>query len=376
MMACGVLLTIGCGSDDGMTVTDNSGKALTFTVAADDMTRSVADGTLTADETFRVFATEQQGSGTKSVFIPDDGSNNIVSYGLVIPDAEWNTTYYGLTGWHTAQPYYYAEDKTYHFYAVWPVTAPIITPSADLNTISLTYTTNANADEDLLYAVTANQTQIATSVPLTFHHALAQVTFKGKLSAQFQTFGWTVEVGSITIHNVNTTGTFTYPASSSGTSTGNWTSATTPVLANYTLTPATTGGITVNSTAEAVALTSATDVTMLMPQTLTAWTPASETGGTTIETNDSNDKFCYLSIQLRIKDKDGNYVVGSSATYHTVYAPFSGTWAHNRCYRYTLTFGGGYDAQGNPVIQTIGIEAAITPWNTASYESIVKRKSN
>ena len=107
---------------------------------------------------------------------------------------------------------YYADGKSkdgMNYY--WPTTGGLsfyaITPSANSNyTFNgglLTYTvpTDNKAQVDLMTAKAANQTKTTNKgiVNLQFQHALSQVVFKGMTKSS----NLSVEIESITIHNVN-----------------------------------------------------------------------------------------------------------------------------------------------------------------------------
>ena len=362
-----------CTSDDaGTKVTGTTDASLDFTVEVGN-TRGASIDTdgLQQIGRFRVWAWRQATGGDEEPMISDFNSSPL--YGV-------DVTYSALLQrWRTAERYYWpSTDYRVDFYAAVPPYDEVFDPK----TKSLPDVT-VSGNDDIIFATYSGQRkkgelEDVKNVPLEFKHALAQVAFSAKLSSTspFQTtFLWTIEVGQITIHNVKSKGKFTYPKPSDNTQPGGWTPVSPAVYADYTLASASTGAVTVSSTTDAVALTSATDVTMLMPQTLTAWIPAWEdaTNGTTIADNNNAAKGSYLDIQVRIKDHDGNYVLGASDYVH-VYTPFAATWTLNTRYRYTLIFGAGYDAQGHPVIQTIGIEAAITPWETEEVSAEVKRE--
>lgn len=280
-------------------------------------------------------------------------------------------------------------------YAVYPSTANFNAGLTSEITKSLDYTTTAiSGDEDLMYAAFTDQrperdnSEKSRPVTLTFHHALTQIAFYGKLSSLFKSFGWTVEVNSITICNVNSKGKFEFTPTGLNNSTLNITPANPSVKSSYPLTLNTetnTESIEISDTEEPTAITSPSAVTMLMPQTITPWdktkeaTAADNTGG-------------YLAISLRIVEKhDGApgeaytyvYPLESNGDFITVYVPFSsttdgttpGSWEAGKLYKYMLTFGAGYSVGGNQIIQPISIEAAIAPWQEVNVSGEIKRKT-
>lgn len=379
------ILLIGCTQDETTTreITDSTSETktlVTFLAAANNSTatRGVAmAGSLNTDTQFRVYATQRlrNGEGTTSVWIDSNsGNGNVVSY-QTNPAATIDDTQHV---WRTAKDYYWPQEIYWvTFYAVHPAEAPKMTDILVSRKVVYDSSNPLPGSYDLMYAKVVDtyrtdntftsivgQAYDNRAVSLTFSHLLAQVQFYGKLSQQFKDFGWTVEVGGITICNVNAAGTFDFDTEAI-------TEAATPAYKDYTLAmnPArpVLDALSVKQDAEGkdIPLTSPTDVTMLMPQTRVAWVPASETQA------DTHD--CYLAVQLRIKDSRGEYPLGSANSYATVYTPFAPTWAKGKIYKYTIEFGAGYDAQGKAVIQPAVISAAIQPWNETSVDGTIKR---
>ena len=95
----------------------------------------------------------------------------------------------------------------------------------------------------------------------------------------------------------------------------------------------------------------------LIPQKLTAWD--------TSHNKDEADtkKQSYLSIECKISIGDV-YYSGSKSDYGTLYVPFGADWEPGKRYVYTLIFGGGYDADGNTILQPINFDARVEEWPT------------
>lgn len=93
----------------------------------------------------------------------------------------------------------------------------------------------------------------------------------------------------------------------------------------------------------------------LIPQELKKWDTSHNI--TTANTN----KEGYLSIECKIKI-DGFYKLGSDTEYKTLYVPFGANWKPGVRYVYTLVFGGGYDADGNTILQPINFEPSVEEW--------------
>ena len=387
-----IALFIGCTQEeqnDAAVTTPAGEPVVTFLAAANDPTRGTAmSGTFDTNAQFRVYATvqEREGDAPKTGTTPEEFINgDVVSYQRI--PAYVQSGYIWV--WKTDADYWWPQDNIMvTFYAIHPATAPQMTGFPDTKTFAYTSGEGGqliDGDTDLMYAyvqthrddktftsVTENVGDNST-VALRFHHLLSQVAFYGKLSNLFSSFGWTVEVGGITLHNVNAAATIQFATSSF-----TITAAETPVLQDYTLAmndsrqPVTTTTVAKDGNNKNIPLTSPTDVKMLVPQTLTAWVPASQDGGTTIASAPTGS---YLEIAMRIKDGNNQYQMGTADNYQTVYVPFWTIWQSGKRHNYTLTFGAGYDANGNPNIETITIEAAIMPWQTDEVDpATVKRE--
>ena len=302
-----VPLLSGCTAADSADASWEDGTAVYFRTTASDMTRAVVGGTFTDDETFRVFATSESG-GTRQVFIPDDGTSNVVSYGLVIPDASYNSAYYGMRGWHTQTPYYWNDEDTYNFYAVHPASAPNITASEGDNytTVALSYEVPATAGQDLLYATKVGERRNTVGVALTFHHALCRVTI-GKTEEN----GVTLLLNSITLKNIKHSGTFNF-------GTAAWTADN--GICDYSY------GTTLDGEL------------LLLPQTLA--------------------DNALITVSYKILAEDGSYVQGSENEWAEKDIVLSGEWLADRTYHYSLT--ANFD---------IRLSVSIDPWSEGVGDS-------
>lgn len=121
--------------------------------------------------------------------------------------------------------------------------------------------------------------------------------------------------------------------------------------------------ITVNSNTEATDITTNTPM-LNIPQTLTAWT-VSAPNKSKLEAD--NAKQCYLEISCKIR-QSGAYLLGSASEYKTIYVPFGDTWEQGKRHIYTLIFGGGYDDQGEAVLNPIQFDAETTGWVDADKD--------
>ena len=337
--------------------------AVTFNPEAAATRGPVPAGSLGTDLSFRVWATKTlTGTTTEEAFINDNTSNVVVYDDL---------THY----WRTTGATYYWPDApgalyNVAFYALYPASAPTTSDIVSNKTITFDTTHPIDGNTDVLY--TKHQTSLSAvisssspAVPLRFHHALTQLAFQGKLSDAFITDGLQVTVGSIKVCNVNSTGDLDLAA----TTTSLWGTLSTPT--DYPLTMVSDEGIVLTSTAQA--LTSSSDITMVIPQVLTAWDPTTQciyvVDGVSTKTLTTGS---YLAIDCKIFDtQTGSYMIGDATSYETIYAPFladpdnpTATWEPGIRYTYTLSFGSGYSSQGTLIgDRVLNISVSITPWD-------------
>ena len=209
-------------------------------------------------------------------------------------------------------------------------------------------TTHANYD--VMYAMAKGQTKDSNNgvVKFNFKHILSQVVFKAKTEYE----NMQVNIKEIKIHNIKFSGVFTLPATAE--EMGSWSvnDVNAPkfgVVQN--------ANIEVNGNATATDIS--TDTPMLnIPQTLTAWT-VSAPNKSKLEAD--NAKQCYLEIACKIR-QSGAYLLGSADNYGTIYVPFGATWEPGKRYIYTLIFGGGYNDEGEAVLNPIRFDAETTGW--------------
>lgn len=373
-------LLLACSSDNeeqagGSAVAD----VIDYTVTIDDTsTRGIIANTtkfLTDGRQFRVWAYMDDGNGgaCNTPMISDYNRN-----ALTAVDVTYNAV---RQQWRTQDSYWWPRPEyAVDFYAIYPTeyeynSNQILTFNTTNKTLDYTAPTNPDDAVDVMYATYHGQRDGTEKpnqrkgVPLQFHHALCQVSFCGKLSDLLVSLGWTVDINSITLCNVNSKGSLVLTTGAYSIHTRQFTSLEIPADYIFTMNadrqPLTTAS-------NNIPLTSPTVVTMLLPQTLTAWdnTNANQKMGTTAPSTSN----CYLRVAMTIKDSNGNYIIGNATTDAIVYSPFdcgvTGGWKSGDQYRYNLTFTGGYDAAGNPVIQDIGITAAIMPWTTTTVDGV------
>ena len=217
-----------------------------------------------------------------------------------------------------------------------------------------------HANYDVMYAMAKGQTKDMNNgiVKFNFKHILSQVVFKAKTEYD----NMQVDINMIKIHNVKMGGFFTLPATADGT--GSWSDpADLPSevsgLGKFTVVKDV--NITVKSNTIATDISTTTPM-LNRPQELTAW-KVSETA-TKSKLEADNAKQCYLEIACKIR-QSGAYLLGSASEYKTIYVPFGDTWEQGKRHIYTLIFGGGYDDQGEAVLNPIQFDAETTDWGNA-----------
>lgn len=222
---------------------------------------------------------------------------------------------------------------------------------------------NGHNNYDVMYAIAKDQTKKTNSgkVALTFKHILSQIAFKAKTKEA----DMKVEIKGMKIHNVQTGGTFTFPADANTAATreDNWTPNNINAL-TYTI------GVTNKTTVDSK--DKATDIftkpILFVPQELIPWatTPSSP-----MSKKDADEaEQSYLEVNCKIW-KDGHLIFGAESEvkdltdnegYKTLYVPFGTSWEPGKRHIYTLIFGGGYDDQGNPFLKPINFEATAEDW--------------
>ena len=261
------------------------------------------------------------------------------------------------------------------FYAVNPSTVEAdmrMNLSWDMTSSSqkISYTTideygnaKGHTNYDVMYAIAKDQKKITNSgkVALTFKHILSQIAFKAKTKEA----DMKVEIKGMKIHNIQTGGTFTFPADDNTPATreGNWTPNNVNAL-TYTI--GVKNKTTVDSKDEATDIF--TEPILFVPQELTPWATSASSPMT--KENADKAKQSYLEVNCKIW-KDGHLIFGAESEvkdltdnegYKTLYVPFETSWEPGKCHIYTLIFGGGYDNQGNPFLTPINFEATVEGW--------------
>ena len=279
--------------------------------------------------------------------------------------------------------------------AYWPAeTAPLnfqaIAPASDASfTVTNSVSDNlahmvanvtvptANADQkDILMANEDGVTQSthSRSVQLDFKHVLSQVRFKVQTASQ-QLSG---SIESISLCNIKSTGSVGYHAADDVADGENaWkkvvlgTKVSDDAVASYAI------GMGDGSFGTAqFGAGNAKDVTaddgslMMLPQTTSKWSTVDGTPVTVAAADAA--KNTYIKISCKILNGD-TYLVGSENTYGEVYIPFAASWAMGKKYIYTINIGtgtGGFDENGNPLVQPISYSVDVDEWIETTIASM------
>ncbi len=356
-------LLMGCSDEEIANVETSSRNAIGFNVlsnAAETRATPTTPSNLTSTD-FDVFAFTADGTAFMGKVDTDFEHDGVK---IVYKDGKWD--------YDDANDLRYWPSEALDFYAFNPGTVSedmmvfySWEATKDVQKISYTCmdeygsgTTHANYD--VMYAMAKGQTKDMNNgiVKFNFKHILSQVVFKAKT----QYDNMQVDINMIKIHNVKMGGFFTLPATADGT--GSWSDpADLPSevsgLGKFTVVKDV--NITVKSNTIATDISTTTPM-LNRPQELTAW-KVSETA-TKSKLEADNAKQCYLEIACKIR-QSGAYLLGSASEYKTIYVPFGDTWVAGKRHIYTLIFGGGYNDQGEAVLNPIQFDAETTDWGNA-----------
>lgn len=219
---------------------------------------------------------------------------------------------------------------------------------------------NGYSNIDIMYGIAKDQTYTAKNggmVKFQFHHILSQVAFKAKT----QEADMEVEIEGIRIYNLQLSSTFTFPGDAK----------TLPTQANWSKVDATKGKYFFKMKQTTTVKNSESDIftepMLFIPQSLTPWATNASSPMTKEAADNAKPIQSYLEISCKIK-KDGHLIFGSTNEagvegYKSLYVPFGQSWEPGKRYIYTLIFGGGYDDQGNQILNPINFEAAVDAWD-------------
>ena len=207
---------------------------------------------------------------------------------------------------------------------------------------------------DVMYAIATEQTKDNNNgtVKLQFRHITSQIVFKAKTELA----NMDVNIKNIKFYNFDTSGTFTIPTSAAEISRKDWKLNNLYATKGFTVFMDKSAdyqdrSIDVSSTEKEIS----DGPMLLVPQKLEKW-------NTTHNITQANtNKEGYLEITCKIK-QNGVYLFGDDQNYKTLYVPFGAIWEPGKRYTYTLIFGGGYNAQGQAILQPINFEAKTSDW--------------
>lgn len=354
-------LLMGCSDEEIANVETSSRNAIGFNVlsnAAETRATPTTPSNLTSTD-FDVFAFTADGTAFMGKVDTEFGHDGV---NIVYKDNKWDYKNAGdLRYWPSEALDFYAfnpgtvSDDMLTFY-MWEA-------SGTVQKISYTcideYGAGTHANYDVMYAMAKDQTKDMNNgvVKFNFKHILSQVVFKAKT----QYDNMQVDIDMIKIHNFKFAGAFTLPATAE--ETGSWSSS--DLAFPHAFTVVKNANITVNSNTAATDISTNTPM-LNIPQTLTAWT-VSAPNKSKLEAD--NAKQCYLEISCKIR-QSGAYLLGSASEYKTIYVPFGDTWVAGKRHIYTLIFGGGYDDQGEAVLNPIRFDAETTGWVDADNKDV------
>ena len=361
-------LLMGCSDEEIANVETSSRNAIGFNVLSNAAeTRAIPTTNTNLKNTdFDVFAFTADGTAFMGKVDTEFGHDGV---NIVYKDNKWDYKNAGdLRYWPTEPLDFYAfnpgtvsEDMMINY--MWEASG---TEQKIWYTCIDEYGVNkGHANYDVMYAMVKGQTKDMNNgvVKFNFKHILSQVVFKAKTEYD----NMRVDINMIKIHNVKMGGFFTLPATADGT--GSW--------SDFNDLPNEASGlgkfiVVKDENIPVESNTTATDIStttpmLNRPQELTAW-KVSETGTKTKEQAD-NAKQCYLEIACKIR-QSGAYLLGSASEYKTIYVPFGDTWVAGKRHIYTLIFGGGYNDQGEAVLNPIQFDAETTGWVDADNKDV------
>lgn len=354
-----------CSSDNELAnVGTTASNAIGFHVVgnkAETRATPITPDNLTSTD-FNVFAYKNNNGADGEIFMGDNGLNHGLS-GVTIKykNEKWDYD-------NPADLHYWPKEGSLNFYAVSPASIPegVTLYSWDIQqeTKTITYTcfdeynvSNGNSNPDVMYAITKDQTQStqAGKVNLNFQHILSQIVFQAKtVNSDME-----VDIKEIKIKNFKIGGTFTIPTDGSSPSQSSWSS----LGEVFKFSPFTVINKT-DADPIKITVTESTDISsttpmLFVPQQLTGWNVAHKIDDA--ETNGES----YLIINCKIKQKN-DYLHGKETQYEDLYVPFGTSWEPGKRYIYTLIFGGGYNAQGQAILQPINFKAEVGKWVDAA----------
>lgn len=288
----------------------------------------------------------------------------------------------GSDGYFTSSPEYYwpgDDNSTLEFYAYAPSQdeiggdVTIDNTTKKLENFSVADSIADQVDFITAYSTGTRKNNEASGVPLTFDHRLSQI----EIQAKSESPNFTFKIVGARIGRAQYMGTFDF-------GTNEWTLDDWHDTAVYT---SSCDEVTLSATP--VSVMGPSGNAMLLPQTLTPWSPTDDP--------DNVAREAYLSVLINITTADGTQLYpfpsdtkldanGNKRKYAWASVPISGTWEQGKKYIYILDFtngGGNVDPDdpfpgesvlGKPIKATV----TVNDWVDTSYDipmtSIVKNK--
>ena len=213
-------------------------------------------------------------------------------------------------------------------------------------------------NHDVMCGIAKKQVYETNNGVVKFHfkHILSQVVFKARKKLE----NMTVTIKDIKLHNIKQGGTFTYPDVE-------YTKADVAISrdcwSNFdeSYSPYIIKGADINVGTDDTDITVSGDSpSLLIPQEVTAWAVSGSAKKSIAEAD--ADEQSYLEIICKLKQNGKNLAAVDSEDYATLYMPFSADWMPGKRYVYTLIFGGGYDSDGNAILDPITFDADVEEW--------------
>lgn len=306
---------------------------------------TIIDNSNLTDYSFNVYAFKNDNGTDGALFMgTEDKGAGTGGVNISYKEGKWNYT--------NPTDLKYWPNGSLNFYAVSPASDPIFSWQISQSKKEIEYLSYDEYDDgipytDVMYAVATDKSKAENggTVQLQFKHITSQIVFMAKKQP---ISNMNVEIKSIKLHNFKHRGTFKIPTDGSEPKQSDWSYITLSTQEpNYVI-----------KNQKIDVKTDATDIStrtpmFLIPQKLTKWDPNKETANATKES--------YLSIECKISI-DSDYKLGSESGYETLYVPFEADWQPGKRYVYTLVFGGGYDAEGNTILQPINFKPSVEDW--------------
>ncbi len=299
--------------------------------------------------------------------------------------------------WVNVESGYFWPEGKMDFYAISPKSCVDATASvsasayaSNTNTIVFETQTQQAQQVDLLYALTTDEEKQVEDVPLNFRHALSQITYRVKVNvptADSSMQKLKVTVNSVTLNNVNSKSTLSFPkaaTNATGNGYGSWGDKS--VVADYTVTPAAAVVCDANTAAtngKTDALANISDKALdadgkdtgdevaplyLIPQEVAK---ATFTDGEAINSSTTG---CYFTLDCKIEAYAQNGTTLVTLHDGNAHVAADINWLQGYKYVYTFVFGGenggGTDDDGDDTIVPIKFSVTVDDFQTGTVSPV------